>query len=237
MIRRFLSAILLAGMAAAGARAQAAAPTLQVLTYHADAQRRGNFVEPALTWQAAQRVRPDRTFRAHLSGHIYAQPLYWRGAGGRDLLLIATESDTVYALDASSGATVWTRQLGVPVPLADLPCGDIDPLGITGTPVIDPHRGALYLAAMVRDPRSGKAAQELFALSLADGAVLPGWPLNVGAALASSGSAFPASEENQPAPSSSSAIRSTCPTAAILATAATITAGWSACSSMTHALW
>ncbi|HEX3843546.1 MAG TPA: hypothetical protein VHV80_04240 [Steroidobacteraceae bacterium] len=195
MIRRILSAILLAGTVGAGA--QAAAPTLQVLTYHADAERRGNFVEPALTWEAAQRLRPDRAFRPQVSGHIYAQPLYWRGAGGRALLLIATESDTVYALDASSGATVWTRRLGVPVPLADLPCGDIDPLGITGTPVIDPHRGALYLAAMLRDPRSGKPAQELFALSLANGAVLPGWPVDVGAALAPSGSAFPTEEQNQ----------------------------------------
>jgi outer membrane protein assembly factor BamB len=197
MIRLFLSAILLAGMAAGSPCAQAAAPTVQVLTYHADAQRRGNFVEPGLTWEAAARLRPDGAFRPRLSGHIYAQPLYWRAAGGRALLLIGTESDTVYALDAASGATVWTRRLGAPVPLADLPCGDIDPLGITGTPVIDPHRGALYVAAMLRDPRSGKPAQELFALALADGATLPGWPVNVGEALAPSGSAFPTAEENQ----------------------------------------
>ena len=197
MIGRFPSAILLAGMAAATACAQAATPGSQVLTYHADAERRGNFVEPALTWQAAERLHPDPAFRPSVSGHIYAQPLYWRGAGGRALLLIATESNTVYALDASSGATVWTRRLGVPVPLAELPCGDIDPLGITGTPVIDPQRGALYVAAMLRDPRSGRPAQQLFALALTDGAVLPGWPVDVGAALAPAGSAFPAAAENQ----------------------------------------
>jgi hypothetical protein len=197
MIGRFVGVFLLAGMAAAAARAQPAGPGAQVLTYHADARRRGNFVEPALTWQAAQRLRPDPAFRPDVSGHIYAQPLYWRGSDGRALLVIATESDAVYALDAASGATVWMRRLGVPVPLAELPCGDIDPLGITGTPVIDPHRGALYVAAMLRDPRSGKPAQQLFALSLADGTVLPGWPVDVGAALGPAGSAFPPSEENQ----------------------------------------
>lgn len=197
MIGRFLGAILLTGMAASAAYAQPAAPTAQVLTYHADEERRGNFVEPSLTWEAAERLRPDASFRPRVSGHIYAQPLYWRDASGRALLLIATESDTVYALDASSGATVWMRRLGLPVSLSDLPCGDIDPLGITGTPVIDPRRRAAYLAAMVRDPASGKPAQELFALSLSDGTVLPGWPLDVGAALARSGSAFPAAEQNQ----------------------------------------
>lgn len=193
---RFLNAVLLAGMAAAASCARAAAPTEQVLTYHADDERRGNFVEPALTWQAAQRLRPDPEFRPHLSGHVYAQPLYWRDAGGRALLLIATESDTVYALDASSGATVWRAELGMPMPLDELPCGDIDPLGITGTPVIDPRRHAVYLAAMVRDPRSGKPAQEIFALSLADGAVLGGWPVDVGAALDRVGP-FPAAAQNQ----------------------------------------
>jgi outer membrane protein assembly factor BamB len=197
MIGRFLGAILLAGMAAAAACAQAAAPTVEVLTYHADEERRGNFVEPDLTWRAAQRLRPDGAFRPRVSGHIYAQPLYWRAADGRALLLIATESDTVYALDASSGATVWMRRLGTPVPLNDLPCGDIDPLGITGTPVIDRRRGAAYVAAMVRDARSGKPAQQLFALSLKDGAVLPGWPLDVGAALARSSSDFPPPQQNE----------------------------------------
>ena len=191
---RLRSALLLAGMAAALSCAWAAAPTVQVLTYHADEQRRGNFVEPALTFQAAQRLHPDTAFQPRVAGHIYAQPLYWRDPAGRALLLIATESDRVYALDATSGATVWMRRLGLPVALSDLPCGDIDPLGITGTPVIDPRRHAVYVAAMLRDPRSGKPAHELFALALADGALLPGWPVDVGAAL---GSDFPPAAQNQ----------------------------------------
>jgi outer membrane protein assembly factor BamB len=195
MMRSALGAFLLAAMACALARVEAA-PTRQVLTYHADSQRRGNFVEPALSWQAAAHLRPDPGFRPRVRGHIYAQPLYWRDPAGHARILIATESDTVYLLDAASGATVWRVTLGAPMPLDDLPCGDIDPLGITGTPVIDPRRGAVYLAAMLQDPRSGKPAQKLFALALADGAVLPGWPVDVGAALASR-AAFAAAAQNQ----------------------------------------
>src|SRR6185312_15798757 len=197
MMKSLFGALLLAAMACAAPCARAAAPTAQVLTYHADAQRRGNFVEPALSWQAAARLRPDRGFRPQILGHIYAQPLYWRDPAGRARVLIATENDTVYVLDAASGTTEWRVRLGTPMPLHDLPCGDIDPLGITGTPVIDPRRGAVYLAAMVRDPRSGKPAQKLFALALADGRVLPGWPVDVGAALGSHGSGFPVAAQNQ----------------------------------------
>ncbi|MGH8298865.1 MAG: hypothetical protein ACRES6_06220 [Steroidobacteraceae bacterium] len=193
-----IKAVLLAAMAGAATLAQASAPTtLQVLTYHAGNERRGNFVEPALTWRSARHLHPDRAFRPQIVGHIYAQPLYWRNRAGQARLLIATESNTVYALDAASGATVWMRRLGRPVPLDELPCGDIDPLGITGTPVIDPRRGAVYLAAMVRDPHSGKAAQKLFALSLANGAVLPGWPVDVGAVLERQGLTFRAADQNQ----------------------------------------
>ena len=47
---------------------------------------------------------------------------------------------------------MWQRNLGVPVPLPKLPCGNIDPLGITGTPVIDERSGALYLDAMLGGP-------------------------------------------------------------------------------------
>jgi hypothetical protein len=68
------------------------------------------------------------------------------------------------------------------VPLSHFQCGNIGPLGITGTPVIDERSQTLYVDAMV-----GGAAQprhQIFALSLANGATLPGWPVEVGSALA-----------------------------------------------------
>ena len=85
-----------------------------------------------------------------MPGNVYAQPLYWRpagAAGGR--VIVATEDNVVAALDAVTGRTVWQQSLGPPAMSAAQPCGNIDPLGITGTPVIDERRGALYLDAMV----------------------------------------------------------------------------------------
>ena len=97
-----------------------------------------------------------------LDGAIYAQPLV---NGQR--VLVATEGDTVYALDAATGRIAWQRHLGDPVPRAALPCGNIDPTGITGTPVIDQRLGLLFAVAFVKPGR-----HELAALDLATGAVV-----------------------------------------------------------------
>jgi len=82
------------------------------------------------------------SWRANLDGAVYGQPLL---VGS--LLIAATESDSIYALDQSTGQVVWRTHVGTPVPLADLPCGDIDPLGITGTPVYDAGNGLVYAVA------------------------------------------------------------------------------------------
>ena len=78
-----------------------------------------------------------------LDGEIYGEPLVFDGR-----VYVATERDTVYALNASNGAKVWSAQLATPVPSTDLPCGDITPtVGITGTPVIDPSRREIFVVA------------------------------------------------------------------------------------------
>jgi outer membrane protein assembly factor BamB len=82
------------------------------------------------------------SWQAHLDGAVYGQPLL---AGNR--VIAATENDTIYALNASTGQVSWRTHIGTPVPLAELPCGDIDPLGITGTPVYDPGNGLVYAVA------------------------------------------------------------------------------------------
>jgi outer membrane protein assembly factor BamB len=73
---------------------------------------------------------------------VYGQPL----AIG-SLVIAATEGDTVYGLNRTTGAIRWRAHLGTPVPLSHLPCGDIDPLGITGTTVYDPATGLVYAVA------------------------------------------------------------------------------------------
>jgi hypothetical protein len=185
-----VAALLLTALLAGIAEAQS------VLTYHADPGRSGRYVVPALSWTRARDLRRDTAFAPRFSGDLYAQPLYWQPAeAAAARLLVATEDDVVAAIDAGSGKTLWTRRLGRPVPLSALACGNIDPLGITGTPVIDAASEALYLDAMIAEPTGPHHL--IFALSIADGAPLPGWPVDVGAALAARGLAFHARYQNQ----------------------------------------
>jgi hypothetical protein len=167
-----------------------------VLTYHGSIDRSGNVVVPSLTWERARSLHLDTGFQPRFSGHLYAQPLYWQAPGSSSaMLIVATEDDTVYAIDARSGAHIWTRSLGRPVSLSSQPCGNIDPLGITGTPVIDEATQIMYLDAMLSD-ESGPH-HRIFALSLRDGSPLPGWPVDVADALAAHGQDFITRFQNQ----------------------------------------
>jgi hypothetical protein len=67
-----------------------------------------------------------------------------------DVVYVATENNTVYAIDASSGQILLQRNLGPSVPQASLPggCGNNGPnVGINGTPVIDTAANTLYVIA------------------------------------------------------------------------------------------
>jgi polyvinyl alcohol dehydrogenase (cytochrome) len=110
--------------------------TTDWITYHRDAARTG--AAPARPAAGALAV----AWRRRLDGAVYGQPLVVGGT-----VIAATETDSVYGLDRTSGQVRWRVHLGTPVPLAKLPCGDIDPLGITGTPVYDPATGLVYAVA------------------------------------------------------------------------------------------
>jgi hypothetical protein len=167
-----------------------------VLTYHADPGRSGNFIVPSLTWDRAASLQLDGNFRARISGRVYAQPLYWRGSGSSSGdLLVATEDNVVHAIDAVSGQERWQRSLGKPVPRSSLSCGNISPLGVTGTPVIDASREAIYLDAAVQGTFGPRHL--VFALSLKDGTLLSGWPIDVMEALGNEGQTFVARDQNQ----------------------------------------
>ena len=167
-----------------------------VLTHHNDAARSGHFVVPGLTWEKARALRLERAFAPGVAGHLYAQPLTWRASGSSTtMLLTASEDDVVQAFDAASGNELWRRAVGTPVPRSSLPCGNISPLGITGTPVIDPASEAIYFAAAVEE--SNGPRHRVFGLALKDGAVLPGFPLDVADALRASGQKFDPRVHNQ----------------------------------------
>jgi hypothetical protein len=173
-----------------------AADERPVLTYHARPDRSGNFIAPALTWERARALRLDTGFRARLSGQVYAQPLYWHDPqAGSGLLLVATENNVVQALDARTGDEIWSRSLGKSVPRSSLHCGNIDPIGITGTPVIDEASSSIFLDAMI-DTTSGPR-HLAFGMSLTDGSVLQGWPIDVAKALESNGQIFNPRDQGQ----------------------------------------
>ena len=100
-------------------------------------------------------------WRAGLDGAVYGQPLV---VG--QLVIAATENDSLYGLDRATGHVAWRTHLGSPVPLSDLPCGNIDPLGITGTPAYDRDNGLVYALAEMAGYR-----HVLFGLTVSDGAV------------------------------------------------------------------
>jgi outer membrane protein assembly factor BamB len=104
--------------------------------YHRDAARTG--VDPAAPAAGPLAI----AWRRRLDGAVYGQPLVIGST-----VIAATEGDSVYGLDRATGAVRWRVHLGTPVPLSKLPCGDIDPLGITGTTVYDPATGLVYAVA------------------------------------------------------------------------------------------
>jgi outer membrane protein assembly factor BamB len=183
------AAVLVFGPGLAGAFAQG-----DVTQFHGDAARTGRFPVPAMTEARVQAMAPAPLWRARVDGPVYAQPLLWTAPDGRRLVIVATEQDEVAALDAASGRMVWRKTLGAPAPPSSLPCGDIDPLGVTGTPVI--VGGVIYLDAMVRE--GGAAPRHLvFALNADDGSVRSGWPVDVQAALAAHGEEFVAADQGE----------------------------------------
>ena len=100
-------------------------------------------------------------WRDRLDGAVYGQPLIIGS-----YVVVATENDTIYALNDATGAVVWRTHVGTPVPLSGLPCGDINPLGITGTPAYDGVDGLVYAVA-----ETTGYAHTLFGLSVADGVI------------------------------------------------------------------
>ncbi len=129
------------------------------LTYHNGLSRNGFdpnepsalTTKPSLDWKSAT-----------LDGAIYAEPLVYNG-----MLIAATENNSVYALNVTSGQIIWHVNLGKPVDGSSLPCGDINPSGITGTPVIDGIKNTVYVVAYLNH-----GGHELFTINLENGGIL-----------------------------------------------------------------
>lgn len=127
-----------------------------ITTYHYDNFRTGwNSHEKTLTPANVGSSKFQLLSTTSLDDQVDAQPLVLtrqsiKGKGVHDVVYIATENNSVYAIDANSGAVLRQTNLGLPVPRTTLPgqCTNGGPnLGINSTPVIDPATRTIYLIA------------------------------------------------------------------------------------------
>ncbi|HKW32103.1 MAG TPA: hypothetical protein VJN92_03795 [Candidatus Acidoferrum sp.] len=159
-----------------------------VITYHYDNQRSGlNLNEVTLTPANVNSANFGKVGEFSVDGQIDGQALFVSqlaisGQGNKDVLYVATENDTVYAVDAQSisgnSATILWKNSVLPAgesPATTLPCGNISPNGVTATPVIDRNRNAIYVEAMSQNS-AGNIIHRLHALNLANGNELFGGP-------------------------------------------------------------
>ena len=138
-----------------------------VFTYHNDNARDGaNLREFALSGTTVTTASFGKLFSCPVDGAVYAQPLWMKSvsiAGGtHNIIIVATQHDSVYAFDADANPCVKYWQVNLldtlhggtsgegPVTWNDVGyCfGDIYPeVGVTGTPVIDSTTNTIYLVS------------------------------------------------------------------------------------------
>jgi hypothetical protein len=162
-----------------------------VLTYHNNNAHTGlNSSETTLTLSNVHVNTFGRLFTLTVDGMVDAEPLYISAipvnGSTHNVLIVATENDSVYAFDADAGTQLWhvTTLLSGETPSDDRGCGQISPqIGITATPVIRRpagSNGVIYVAAMSKDS-SGNYFQRLHALDATTGNELYDGPVTVSA--------------------------------------------------------
>jgi outer membrane protein assembly factor BamB len=107
-----------------------------------------------------------RAWGKTLDGAVYGSPIYF-GAN----IVVATENNTVYELNATTGALVWSHHLLAPAPTSALACaGNISPSGITGSPAYDAVTNRIFVITNSVNAQYG-AHHEFFGLNATTGRV------------------------------------------------------------------
>jgi outer membrane protein assembly factor BamB len=166
---------------------------VNVTQEHNHLSRDGLYIDPAFTPPNAANLTRDLNFNGTISGNVYAQPLYIEGGPNGAMVIAVTESNNVYALNATTGAVIWQRNLG-PAVTSGLPCGNISPLGITGTPVVDLASRSLFVDAMI-DGATKK--HFVYSLNVDTGATNPNWPVDLNATVNFNGTSFTSNVQNE----------------------------------------
>ena len=197
--------------------------SVDLLTYHGDLLSTGqNLAETVLT---PTNVNPtsfgkiwstDDAGHTALDGQVYAQPLFksnvtitrGQSQGVHNVLYVATQHDSLYALDANDGSILWQDSfLNITNPTNLTPTTGVSPIGansttndvvnindvnpeigILSTPVIDADTNILYLNASTKEFRGSDRhfVQRLWAVNIADGSVALGGPTVIGDTLKNS---------------------------------------------------
>ncbi|MEU1505277.1 PQQ-binding-like beta-propeller repeat protein [Kitasatospora sp. NPDC005748] len=115
-------------------------------------------------------------FSTPLDGQVFAQPLVIGPT-----VVVATETNHVYGVDAATGRVRWHRSTGAPWRSAAIGCSDPGPnVGTTSTPVYDPATGTVYLTGKVDDgPDDRHPHYYVHAMDAQTGAERSGWPVTV----------------------------------------------------------
>jgi hypothetical protein len=205
MARRIATILTIAALGACSGAALLSHPPAEVpaarfegvLTWHDDLARTGqNRDETVLTPANVRAGSFGKRFARPVDGMIYAQPLYVprvnvAGSGTVDVVIVATEHDSVYAFDASGNRArpLWRTSFIDPKRgITTVPCTssrqpECDPTilvpehGITGTPVVDPSMETVFVYAKTLD--RGKYFWRLHALDIRTGAERPGSPVAI----------------------------------------------------------
>ena len=185
---------------------------INVLTYHYNNTRQGqNTNEFLLTTANVTSANFGKLFSQPVDGYVYAQPLIMNGVnipgkGIHNVVFVLTMHDSIYAFDADSngganGGLLWKTNVGVSSPSPTVEFGaryhpgvgnlDVVPEeGITGTPVIDPASGTLYLDAFTREVVAGVSTNyfhRIHALNITNGTEQPYSPVTVVASVPGKG--------------------------------------------------
>jgi hypothetical protein len=153
----------------------AVAQQFGVFTYHYDNLRTGwNPSETTLTPANVGSSAFGVLAQVALDDQVDAQPLVVPNqqiiagpkSGTYQVVYVATEGNTIYAINAANGDVLLSRNLGTPVPMP-LGCNLNGPnVGISSTPVIDVGGQTLYVVAYKLV--SGNPTYKIFALNLKD---------------------------------------------------------------------
>ena len=172
-----------------------------ITQYHVDSQSTGaNLTETQLTPSNVNAADFGQLYNTPLDGQVYAEPLVLTnvtiasgpntvGTPGtyNSVVFVATQHDSLYAINAANGAILWQRTFldttnpndALPgatsvttIPSGDTDSTDIDPeVGITSTPVIDPSNNVIYVLPNTKEIVGGNAyyVQRLHAINISNG--------------------------------------------------------------------